>query len=238
MMKFLLNLLGNFIGPISDEKLEKIKPWLKLFLVISIVIIIVFYIIGEKFMFKNRKGFWSISTNGSLASELDFSTSELVSRRSRRPKILLISLFSGGVGLNLKPSASIILSEPWYNPFIEKQAEDRVHRLGQNNQVNVYRLTIDNSVEKWIQGIKLKKLNIVSDINVFSDMSNIKIGGMNSSTFKMEDLQNLFSKHVTFTSSLSEDHSQQDSLSPNTSQASFSQIRSCGEAASNKRIII
>ena len=48
------------MGPISDEKLEKIKPWLKLFLVIFIVIIIVFYIIGEKFMFKNRKGFWSI----------------------------------------------------------------------------------------------------------------------------------------------------------------------------------
>jgi len=48
------------MGPLSDEKLEKIKPWLKLFLVISIVIIIVFYIIGEKFMFKNRKGFWSI----------------------------------------------------------------------------------------------------------------------------------------------------------------------------------
>jgi hypothetical protein len=91
MMKFLLNLLGNFIGPISDEKLEKIKPWLKLFLVISIVIIIVFYIIGEKFMFKNRKGFWSISTNGSLASELDFSTSELVSRRSRRSRRSLAS---------------------------------------------------------------------------------------------------------------------------------------------------
>lgn len=83
MMKFLLNLLGNFIGPISDEKLEKIKPWLKLFLVISIVIIIVFYIIGEKFMFKNRKGFWSISTSGSLTSNpilpVDEDTKSIVS---------------------------------------------------------------------------------------------------------------------------------------------------------------
>jgi len=154
---------------------------------------------------KEDENLW-MYTGSTSKSKRDTIVNSFTSTSTKGPKILLISLFSGGVGLNLKPCASIILSEPWYNPFIEKQAEDRVHRLGQDNQVNVYRLTIDNSVEKWIQGIKLKKLNIVSDINVFSgSMSNIKIGGMSSATFKMDDLQNLFSKHVAFTSSVSKD---------------------------------
>lgn len=112
-----------------------------------------------------------------------------------RPRVLLISLFAGGVGLNLNPCSSILLSEPWYNPFIEQQAEDRVHRLGQEYQVNVFRLTMDNSVEKWMQGIKMSKLAKAADIGLIESVPKNGMGGI-SSTFKMEDLSSLFNEYV------------------------------------------
>jgi len=112
-----------------------------------------------------------------------------------RPRVLLISLFAGGVGLNLKPCATIMLSEPWYNPFIETQAEDRVRRLGQNNQVNLYRLTMESSVEKWVQGIKMKKLTKAAEVGMIDGLPKKGMGGI-SSTFKMEDLAQLFNEYV------------------------------------------
>ena len=114
-----------------------------------------------------------------------------------RHRILLISLFSGGVGLNFNPCSTVILSEPWYNPFIEQQAEDRVHRLGQTNTVNVYRITMENSIEKWIQGIKMSKIQKAVDVGIVDGVPKKGMGGI-SSTFKMEDLFNLFNEYVCF----------------------------------------
>lgn len=129
----------------------------------------------------------------SSKDDRDWTVSEFT--KDTRPRVLLISLFAGGVGLNLKPCSTLILSEPWYNPFVEQQAEDRVHRLGQNNQVNVYRLTMENSVEKWIQGIKMSKLTKAAEVGLTNGVPKKGMGGI-SSTFKMEDLANLFDKYV------------------------------------------
>lgn len=114
---------------------------------------------------------------------------------SLRPRVLLISLFAGGVGLNLKPCSTILLSEPWYNPFIEQQAEDRVHRLGQKHTVNVYRMTMESSVEKWIQGIKMSKLKKADEVGLLDGIPKKGMGGI-TSTFKMEDLDKLFNDFV------------------------------------------
>lgn len=103
------------------------------------------------------------------------------------PLVLLIGLFSGGVGINLQSCKNLILSEPWYNPFIEQQAEDRIYRIGQTEQVNIYRLTIDNSIEQWVQQIKENKLNKAVQVGV---LKSFKVG--NVSTFKMKDLLFLF----------------------------------------------
>ncbi|QYS92498.1 SWF/SNF helicase family protein [Flavobacterium covae] len=53
--------------------------------------------------------------------------------------MLFISLKAGGVGLNLTKASYIILLDPWWNPFAEKQAIARAHRIGQENKVNVVR---------------------------------------------------------------------------------------------------
>ncbi len=108
---------------------------------------------------------------------------------SDRPRVLLISLMAGGVGLNLKPCATIFISEPWYNPFVEKQAEERVHRLGQDRQVNVHKFLVNNSVETWITALKEKKLAQAQDLSLLNkwDMK---------AEYKFVDLCELFNQHV------------------------------------------
>ena len=68
---------------------------------------------------------------------------------SRDPsvRIMLISLRAGGVGLNLTDADCVILTDAWWNPSVEDQAIDRVHRLGQLRELRVYRLICTNSVE-------------------------------------------------------------------------------------------
>lgn len=113
---------------------------------------------------------------------------------SRVPRVLLISLMAGGVGLSLHDgSSTVMLCEPYYNPFVEYQAEQRVHRLGQTDQVNVYRYGMENSVETWIQKLKEKKMAIAKSINLSKKGKNIE-------DFSMKDLGDLFANHVSFVS--------------------------------------
>lgn len=78
-------------------------------------------------------------------------------RRSTRlgPRVLLASIQSCGVGLNLISANHCIIAEPSWNPAVEQQAFNRVHRIGQTKPVRVYRLlapdTIDIAVDKLAQ---------------------------------------------------------------------------------------
>ncbi|CCX12492.1 Similar to Uncharacterized ATP-dependent helicase C582.10c; acc. no. Q10332 [Pyronema omphalodes CBS 100304] len=64
--------------------------------------------------------------------------------------VLLCSLRCGALGLNLTCASRVVILEPYWNPFIEEQAIDRVHRIGQTSDVVIYKLTIVNSVEERI----------------------------------------------------------------------------------------
>lgn len=68
-------------------------------------------------------------------------------------RILLITVKCGGVGLNLVCANHICILEPQYSPFAEKQAIDRVYRIGQNKKVFVYRFYIKNTIENWMSSI-------------------------------------------------------------------------------------
>jgi DNA repair protein RAD16 len=46
-------------------------------------------------------------------------------------KVFLMSLKAGGVALNLTVASHVFLMDPWWNPAVEQQAQDRIHRLGQ-----------------------------------------------------------------------------------------------------------
>ncbi len=72
-------------------------------------------------------------------------------------KALVMTLKTGGVGLNLTKANYIIHVEPWWNPAAENQGTDRAHRIGQKQSVHVYRYIMNNSIEEKIQTLKEAK---------------------------------------------------------------------------------
>ncbi|CAN5717430.1 hypothetical protein BH10BDE1_BH10BDE1_03910 [soil metagenome] len=68
--------------------------------------------------------------------------------------VMLMTLKTGGVGLNLVKASYIFHIEPWWNPAVENQATDRAHRIGQTKAVQVYRYIIRDSVEEKIEVLK------------------------------------------------------------------------------------
>jgi SNF2 family DNA or RNA helicase len=67
--------------------------------------------------------------------------------------ILILSLKAGGVGLNLTQAANVIHYDLWFNPAVENQATDRAFRIGQKNNVFVYRFITKNSFEEKIDAM-------------------------------------------------------------------------------------
>lgn len=55
-------------------------------------------------------------------------------------KVFLLSTRAGGQGLNLQMSDTVIIFDSDFNPQMDEQAKDRVHRIGQKNEVRVFRL--------------------------------------------------------------------------------------------------
>jgi superfamily II DNA or RNA helicase len=69
-------------------------------------------------------------------------------QRDDGPPVMLISLTAGGVGLTLTEADHVFLLDPWWNPAVEDQAADRVHRIGQRRAVLIHRLVADDTVEE------------------------------------------------------------------------------------------
>lgn len=71
--------------------------------------------------------------------------------------IFLVSLRAGGTGLTLHSAEYVFLLDPWWNPAVEEQAIDRVHRIGQQKRVFVYRMVAAGTVEERIEKLKRQK---------------------------------------------------------------------------------
>ena len=70
---------------------------------------------------------------------------------------LLVSLHAGGVGLNLTRANHCLMVDAWYNPAIEQQAHDRVHRLSQSKPVFIQRCVMAHTVEEQLLAIQHDK---------------------------------------------------------------------------------
>lgn len=77
-------------------------------------------------------------------------------------RVLLCSLRAGSLGLNLTAASRVVILEPFWNPFVEEQAIDRVHRLNQTTDVKVYKLTIKDTVEARILELQDKKRELAN----------------------------------------------------------------------------
>lgn len=90
---------------------------------------------------------------------------ELTTRFNQGEKALfLISLKAGGTGLNLTGGDTVVLYDSWWNPAIEDQAADRVHRFGQKNPVQVVRFIAKGTIEEKISDLQDKKRELIDSV--------------------------------------------------------------------------
>lgn len=71
--------------------------------------------------------------------------------------VLLLSLTAGGVGLNLAAATAMLLLDNHWNPALEEQAVDRIHRIGQTRPVEVHRFICRGTVEEHVERMKERK---------------------------------------------------------------------------------
>ena len=77
--------------------------------------------------------------------------------------VLLASLKASGAGINLTAASRVYLFEPWWNPAVEEQAMDRVHRIGQKEDVKIVRLIARNSIEERVLELQERKKKLAME---------------------------------------------------------------------------
>ncbi|CAE6502799.1 unnamed protein product [Rhizoctonia solani] len=77
-------------------------------------------------------------------------------------EVLLVSLRAGGVGLNLTAARRVYLMDPYWNPAVENQAVDRIHRLGQTKPVTTIKLIIENTIEARLLEVQKRKIELAN----------------------------------------------------------------------------
>ncbi|KAJ5164439.1 uncharacterized protein N7500_006269 [Penicillium coprophilum] len=83
-------------------------------------------------------------------------------RNNSGTRVLLCSLRAGALGLNLTAASRVVILEPFWNPFVEEQAIDRVHRLNQTVDVKIYRMVIKGTVEERIVALQDRKRELAN----------------------------------------------------------------------------
>ena len=78
------------------------------------------------------------------------------------PPVFLISLKAGGYGLTLTAADTVVLFDPWWNPAVEAQAADRIHRIAQTKPATIYKFITRGTVEEKILKQQERKRNVIS----------------------------------------------------------------------------
>jgi len=86
-------------------------------------------------------------------------------------RFFFISLKAGGVGLNLTAADYVFILDPWWNPFAEKQAIARAHRIGQDKKVTVIRYIAKDTIEEKILALQEKKKTLSDEVINFKEES-------------------------------------------------------------------
>ena len=78
--------------------------------------------------------------------------------------VFLLSLKTGGVGLNLTAANHVFHYDRWWNPAVEDQATDRAHRIGQDKQVQVHKFVCIGTLEERISAVIERKRSLAKNI--------------------------------------------------------------------------
>ncbi|KIW01890.1 hypothetical protein, variant [Verruconis gallopava] len=111
------------------------------------------------------EGWGYTSYHGSIPQDLRQHNIERF-RDEPQVMVLLMSLKTGGVGLNLTMAQKVIIVDPWWNSSVEQQAFCRVFRIGQDQQTSLTRLAVEHTVDQNIiemQQRKQEEIDLVID---------------------------------------------------------------------------
>ena len=149
-MEVLINMLENILE--SDEKVLIFTQYVKM---------------GEimKELIEERFNTEVLFLHGSLSRKKRDELIEKFQNNSQN-KIFILSLKAGGTGLNLTAATNVIHYDLWWNPAVENQATDRAYRIGQENNVMVYRFITKGTFEEQINNMIHEK----------EELANITVG--------------------------------------------------------------
>ncbi len=107
---------------------------------------------------------------------LDFDRRHTPDRSKAKWDILLANYKAGGVGLNLTCATNMIVCDSEWNPGKRDQAFDRIHRIGQTENVTIQVVTVKNTIDKWLNDIMEQKDAVVGGFEtaVTSIMGDLK----------------------------------------------------------------
>lgn len=109
----------------------------------------------------NKAGFQTVKLQGSMSpAQRDAIIKHFMTTPS--VEVFLVSLKAGGVALNLCEASQVFILDPWWNPSVEWQSGDRVHRIGQHRPVKITRLIIQDSIESRIVELQEKKASMIN----------------------------------------------------------------------------
>ena len=137
----------------------------------------------------SKNFFMNIYTiNGSVNKE---SREEIIlnTKKNKNPSLLILSYQAAAVGLNLQHFDIVFHYDRWWNPQLERQAEDRAYRMGRKGDVRVFSLITKNSIDEHILNLHQRKEVISKNI-----LSDIEEDGRNSESIKemVENFENEF----------------------------------------------
>ncbi|KAI0008219.1 SNF2 family N-terminal domain-containing protein [Xylariaceae sp. FL0662B] len=113
---------------------------------------------------------------GMSAIQRDNATRDFMEKPDVR--VILVSLKAGNAGLNLTTASQVIIMDPFWNPYLEMQAVDRAHRIGQLRPVTVHRILIKETVEDKILALQAEKRSLVE--SALSEIAAASIGRLDT----------------------------------------------------------
>lgn len=78
--------------------------------------------------------------------------------------VFLLSTRAGGLGINLTTADTVIIHDIDFNPYNDKQAEDRCHRMGQKKPVKIIKLISEGTIEEGMFMMAQEKLNLEKEV--------------------------------------------------------------------------
>ena len=128
----------------------------------------------------SEKGIDHLHLDGSTRNRVEV----IEAFRAGAAPVFLISLKAGGFGLNLTEADHVFIMDPWWNPAAEQQAVDRIHRIGQEREVHVYRLVAEGTIEEKVMQLKASKAALFDAV--------VGEGEFASAAVTAEDVRELF----------------------------------------------